>query len=92
MSGSIFMESVVESAAFTWLSELCWQVKYGPEIAPARLLAERQNYGQVVLNQRLRDVLPKLISGELRLPAALRDRAAQPGVKDAERFLKERGL
>ncbi|MBC7232148.1 MAG: restriction endonuclease subunit S [Chloroflexi bacterium] len=41
----------------------------------------------------LRDaLLPKLISGELRLPAALRNRAAQAGIKDAERFLKERGL
>jgi hypothetical protein len=41
----------------------------------------------------LRDaLLPKLISGELRLPAALREREAQAGVKDAERFLKERGL
>ncbi len=37
----------------------------------------------------LRDaLLPKLISGELRLPAALRDRAAQAGVKDAERFFE----
>ena len=37
-------------------------------------------------------LLPKLISGEMRLPAALRERAAQAGVKDAEKFLKERGL
>lgn len=36
--------------------------------------------------------LPKLISGELRLPAALRDRAAQAGVKDAALFFTERGL
>jgi len=36
----------------------------------------------------LRDsLLPRLISGELRLPAALRDRAAQAGVKDAEKFI-----
>jgi len=36
----------------------------------------------------LRDaLLPKLISGELRLPAALRERAAQAGVKDAERIV-----
>jgi len=40
----------------------------------------------------LRDtLLPKLISGELRLPAAVRDRATQAGVKDAEQFLKRRG-
>jgi hypothetical protein len=42
----------------------------------------------VVLTQRLRDaLLPKLISGELRLPAELSDRAAQARVKDAERFI-----
>lgn len=40
----------------------------------------------------LRDaLLPKLISGEIRLPAALRERAAQAEVKDAERFLNRRG-
>ena len=32
-------------------------------------------------------LLPKLISGEMRLPAALRERAAQAEVKDAERFV-----
>ncbi len=32
-------------------------------------------------------LLPKLISGELRLPAALCNRTAQAGVKDAERFI-----
>ena len=40
----------------------------------------------------LRDtLLPKLISGELRLPAAVRECAAQAGVKDAEQFLNRRG-
>jgi type I restriction enzyme R subunit len=73
-------ESTVESAALAWLSELGWQVKHGPEIAPDGLLAERQDFGQVVLEQRLRDaLLSKLIRGEIRM-------------KDAERFLKERGL
>ena len=75
-----FTESTVESAAHAWLSELGWQVKHGPEIAPEGLFAERRDFGQVVLEQRLRDaLLPKLIRGEIR-------------VKDAERFLLERGL
>ena len=75
-----FTESTVEQAALAWLSELGWQVKHGAEIAPDGLFAERRDFGQVVLEQRLRDaLLPKLISGEIR-------------VKDAERFLKERGL
>jgi type I restriction enzyme R subunit len=73
-------ESTVESAALAWLSELGWQVKHGSEIAPDGLFAERQDFGQVVLEQRLRDaLLSKLIRGEIR-------------VKDVERFLKERGL
>jgi hypothetical protein len=59
---------------------LGWQVKHGPDIAPGGLFAERRDFGQVVLEQRLRDaLLPRLIRGEIR-------------VKEAERFLKERGL
>jgi type I restriction enzyme R subunit len=73
-------ESTIESAALAWLSELGWQVKHGPDIGPDGLFAERQDFGHVVLEQRLRDaLLPKLIRGEIR-------------VKDVERFLKERGL
>ena len=75
-----FAESTVECAALAWLSELGWQVKHGPDIAPGGLFAERRDFGQVVLEQRLRDaLLSKLIRGEIR-------------VKEAERFLKERGL
>jgi type I restriction enzyme R subunit len=57
---SAFTESDVESAALAWLSELGWQVKHGTEFAPDGLFAERQDYGQVVLNQRLRDALARL--------------------------------
>ncbi len=53
-------ESIVESAALAWLSELGWQVRHGTEIAPDGLFAERQDYGQVVLEQRLRDALARL--------------------------------
>ena len=74
------IESQIESLALSWLEGIGWQVKHGTEIAPDGLFAERQNYGQVVLEQRLRDaLLPRLISGEIR-------------VKEAERFLKERGV
>jgi type I restriction enzyme R subunit len=77
---SAFTESEVESAALVWLSKLGWQVKHGSEMAPDGLFANRQDYGQVVLDQRMRDaLLPKLIRGEIR-------------VRDAERFLKRRGL
>jgi type I restriction enzyme R subunit len=67
-------ESVVEQTALAWLAANGWQVAYGPDIAPDGRFAERADYREVVLAQRLRDaLLPKLISGELR-------------VKDAEAF------
>ena len=57
---TLFTESTVESAALAWLSELGWQVKHGPDIAPDGLFAERRDFGQVVLEQRLRDALARL--------------------------------
>ena len=58
-----FNESKVELAAFTWLESLVWRVKYGPEIAPGTLEAEREDFGQVVLTRRLPEALsPKPIS------------------------------
>ncbi|WP_029718051.1 hypothetical protein [Rhodothermus marinus] len=62
-------EFAAEATAFAWLASLGWTVRWGPEIALDEPLAEQQGYGQVVLEQRLRDTLrPKLISGELRVP------------------------
>ena len=55
-----FTESVVEEAALAWLEGLGWKVLHGPEIAPGELAAERTDYGQVVLEQRLRDALARL--------------------------------
>jgi type I restriction enzyme R subunit len=56
----IMTEATVESAALAWLSELGWQVKHGPDIAPGMLAAERRDYGEVVLAHRLRDALARL--------------------------------
>ena len=53
-------ESVIEQAALAWLESLGWRVVHGPEIAPDTLRAERTDYGQVVLEQRLRDSLARL--------------------------------
>ncbi|MCY4614717.1 MAG: type I restriction endonuclease subunit R [Nitrospira sp.] len=53
-------ESVVEDAALDWLDGLGWSVAHGPDIAPDTLAAERADYGQVVLERRLRDVLVQL--------------------------------
>ena len=55
-----FAESVVEDAALDWLRALGWHVAHGPEIAPGELIAERGDYGEVVLAQRLRDALARL--------------------------------
>lgn len=73
-------EGQVEQAALAWLEATGWRIVHGPDTAPSQPLAKRRDYGEVVLAQSLCDaLLPKLISGELR-------------VKDVEQFLKERGL
>ena len=64
-------ESEVEDAALDWLESLGWSVAHGPDIAPDTVAAERVDYGQVVLERRLRDTLAQL---NLDLPAeALED-------------------
>lgn len=55
-----FAESVVEQAALAWLESMGWRVLHGTEIAPGEPTAERDDYGQVVLGQRLRDALARL--------------------------------
>ena len=55
-----FTESVVENAALAWLESTGWQVAHGPDIAPDMPAAERRDYGEVVLAQRLRDALARL--------------------------------
>jgi type I restriction enzyme R subunit len=57
---AMFTESIVEQAALAWLKELGYQIVYGPDIAPGESLAERDNYGQVVLELRLRKALRRL--------------------------------
>ena len=57
---SAFSESVVEDAALAWLESLGYTVKHGLEIAPGELAAERTDYGEVVLERRLRDALARL--------------------------------
>jgi type I restriction enzyme R subunit len=60
MTARGFTESVVEQAALAWLESIGWTVRNGVEIAPGELFAERTDYGQVVLEQRLRDALARL--------------------------------
>ncbi len=53
-------ESDVEQAAIAWLGSIGWRIAHGPDIAPDTLTAERRDYGEVVLAQRLRDALARL--------------------------------
>ena len=53
-------ESVVEDATLAWLETVAWPVVHGSEIAPDMIGAKRTDFGQVVLEQRLRDALARL--------------------------------
>ena len=65
-------EADVEQAALDWLAGLSWRVAHGPDIAPDTPNAERDDYGQVVLERRLRDALERL---NLSLPTSALDDA-----------------
>ena len=65
-------EADVEQATLSWLSGLGWQAAHGADIAPDTPNAERDDYGQVVLERRLRDALAQLNPG---LPADALDDA-----------------
>ena len=56
-------EAEVEQVALDWLSGLGWAVAHGPDIAPGTPNAERDDYGQVVLQRRLRDAIAALVVG-----------------------------
>lgn len=96
---AVLTGSTVEDAALAWLEGVGWQTAHGQNTAPDMPAGGRRDSGDVVRAQRLCDsLLPKLISGQLRLPAAVRDRvylrashrqAAQAGVQDTERFVVE---
>ena len=53
-------EADVEQAALEWLAGLGWGVAYGPDIAPGTAGPEREDFGEVVLEYRLRDALAGL--------------------------------
>ena len=60
MSNIGVTESIIEQATLAWLESLDWRIAYGPDIAPDALGAEREDYGKVVLEQRLRNTLARL--------------------------------
>ena len=60
MTSTRYSESEVEDAALEWLAGVGWSVRHGSEIAPGEMWAERDEYSDVVLGQRLRDALARL--------------------------------
>ncbi len=66
-------ESVVEQVALDWLRGLGYEVSSGLAIAPGEPAAERTDYKQVFLFNRL---LPKLLTGELRVDLSRRESKA----------------
>ncbi|WP_028326108.1 hypothetical protein [Desulfatirhabdium butyrativorans] len=55
-----FSESIIEQAAFGWLADFGYQTLFGPDITPDMPAAEHDNYGQVVLEYRLRQALTRI--------------------------------
>ncbi len=55
-----FTESEAEEAALAWLETAGWAVAHGPDIAPGQPFAEREDYRDVILKDRLRDALVRL--------------------------------
>ncbi len=53
-------EADVEAVALSWLEDAGWRTAHGREIAPDAPGAERDDYGQVVLERRLRDAIAEL--------------------------------
>jgi type I restriction enzyme R subunit len=60
MSARVLNESDVELAALGWLQGLGYEVLHGPELAPGQPGAERDDYGTVFLEGRLRAALRRL--------------------------------
>ena len=62
-ASSNFTESEVEEAALEWLRGLGWAIAHGPNIAPDSGFAERSDYRDVILGERLRLALARLNPG-----------------------------
>ncbi len=59
-------ESLIEQASLDWLADLGYTILSGPYIAPDSAFAERKDYGQVVLEDRLLQALYDINAGKSR--------------------------
>lgn len=64
---TIFNEAMVEDAALGYLRELGYSIKFGPDLAPEGSHAERANFEQVYLYERLREVACRINPGHVDL-------------------------
>jgi type I restriction enzyme R subunit len=53
-------EETVEDAALHWFEGLGYTILHGPDIAPGEPAAERTDFGEVVLGNRLRPALERI--------------------------------
>jgi len=52
-----YIESQLEEAVLEWLSELGYQIAFGPDIGPEGDYPEREDYSEVILKERLKEAL-----------------------------------
>lgn len=55
-----FCESHLEEATLEWFEELGYEIIFGPDIAPDGEYPEREDYSDVVLNDRLKESLARI--------------------------------
>lgn len=60
MSKNNFCESQLEEATLEWFEELGYEVVFAPDIAPEGEYAEREDYSDVILSDRLREALSRI--------------------------------
>jgi type I restriction enzyme R subunit len=54
------IESHVEQATLEWLAQLGYETAFGPDVEPEKLMAERDDFTEVVLSRRLRAALERI--------------------------------
>lgn len=57
---NLFTEDTLEQAALSWFESLGYSIVFGPDIACDGDSPERNNYGEVILEGRLRDALSRI--------------------------------
>ncbi len=55
-----FRESHLEEAALEWFEELGYEIVFAPDIAPDGEYREREDYSDVILNDKIKDALTRI--------------------------------